>query len=316
MPVLTEQTESRTNITSKFGTWGIGSKGATEDWDDDFDFSGSTPSGPRDDEAVHEIPTINTSIFVPYTIREQQTKVLANIGLLKEWGLLIEELKELRTRASMLGLTRSSFQATFDEVDAMIDLADQEAHDEVGSVLPPFSTATPDFDEPDEPFGPSANSSVPRLVSRQDSEDDTVASLPDTPQIDVCPSKTLTPGRPRKNSEAIARSVINAIQQRKDPSDLSSAHLRPPAEKMPFDKGTLRHILPHLTNLVKAMKSILKDAEGLSTSPKPKHPRPDPPFSHAFIAPIDESPSKRGRNRLRLDSVDLGLDENDAGSEW
>ena len=106
VPVVPDLTGKRsTVVTNKFGTWGVGSKGVTEDWNDDFDFSELN----EDPVAESDTPPGNgTAMVVPKSIQEQQNNVLANISLLREWGLLIEELKEHRVRAIALGIVQDS----------------------------------------------------------------------------------------------------------------------------------------------------------------------------------------------------------------
>lgn len=280
VPALSDQNDNRVGTTSKFGTWGIGTKGATEDWDDDFDFSGQTLGPSPEDDAGESGRIVEKAILIPQTIREQQTNVLANIGLLKEWGILIEELKELRLRATMLGLDADMFQSTFDEVDAMIDLADQESEETKDVDPSPAPSPMPDFESEEQ----DQFSMDPTSVNR----------------ASQLPPDSVT--RPRKNSEAIALSVIQAIQQRRSPP-VKTPHQSPrkPKAKVPFDKGTLKHILPHLSNLVKSMKKILRDAEGFSTSPEQRSRRPQPALSQAFVAPTERSPTLGGRNTLQLD---------------
>lgn len=279
--VLNDQLEPRAGAASKFGTWGVGMKGATEDWDDDFDFDIPTvlPTIPA---AKAEARTDSGfAIIVPQAIREQQSNVLANIGLLKEWGVLIEELKELRLRAIRMGLNDSQALAVFDEVDAMIDLADQEVDE---PQFPSDQAAAAQW--PDESESASRRQSTATSIASPTTEDDVFGPLPSSLPSTTNPS----PNRPRKNSQAIARSVIEAVQHKRD-RKLPAPTTAPAKDnsKVPFDKGTLRHILPHLQGLVKSMKTILRDADSFGISPER---RPPPSFSQAFISPSD-SPSRR-----------------------
>ena len=117
-------------VRNKFGTWGVGTKGVTEDWNDDFDFPELSDDMKESSESLEPRVDSGFSMVVPKVIQEQQNNVLANIGLLKEWGILIEELKTLRPYAASLGLLENPSNSLWNEVDAMIDLADQEAKDE------------------------------------------------------------------------------------------------------------------------------------------------------------------------------------------
>lgn len=138
VPVVPDVVGKRnTVVTNKFGTWGIGSKGVTEDWNDDFDFSELAEEPTPKSVAGSQRIDSGSAMVVPKSIQEQQNNVLANISLLREWGLLIEELKEHRIRAVSLGIVEGPHSGMWEEVDAMIDLADQEAeHAEVPHASP------------------------------------------------------------------------------------------------------------------------------------------------------------------------------------
>ncbi|KAJ8109149.1 hypothetical protein OPT61_g7672 [Boeremia exigua] len=286
-----------TVVTNKFGTWGIGSKGVTEDWNDDFDFS-EVPEEPTPKSvAGSQRIDSGSAMVVPKSIQEQQNNVLANISLLREWGLLIEELKEHRIRAMSLGIVEGSHSGMWEEVDAMIDLADQEAeHEEVPRASPPSS---PGFDEDafDE-ISASPNAGRGRRKSGSPNDDlnkgQTVrprkSILPPNdrifgPHSSPAPPKPkyeapATPEprpivtRPRKDSEAKARSVIEALQSRK--SVFESPANAPPAlspKKVPFDTATLRRIVPYVSTLTRKVKDAIRDTEGLYYSPitSPQH---------------------------------------------
>lgn len=316
VPVVPDAAGKRsTVVTNKFGTWGVGSKGVTEDWNDDFDFSdlSEEPAAEGADES-HRIDN-GTAMVVPKNIQEQQTNVLANIGLLREWGLLIEELKEQRVRAVTLGLLEGPNAGMWEEVDAMIDLADQEAEqDGIPRLSPPSS---PGFDEDafDDVSRSSPNHGRGRRksgglaseelgkkhahpVAHQSTRPRRKSILPPNheifgPQSSPLPSRAKygtpkTPSdtknvvtRPRKDSEAKARSVIEALQKRKSVHEtVSDLELAPPGKKVPFDTATLRRIVPYVNVLTRKVKDALREAEGLYSSPSAS-PQ-EPPFSKIF----------------------------------
>lgn len=318
VPAVPDATGKRsTVVTNKFGTWGVGSKGVTEDWNDDFDFEDvgeeATATGTVQSQRVDS----GMAMVVPDHIQEQQNNVLANIGLLREWGLLIEELKEQRVRAACLGVLDGSYAAMWEEVDAMIDLADQEAeHDGVPRLSPPSS---PGFDEV--AFDDVSRSS-PILngaeMRRSGLASDALGKQNMTPQSTYSKRKTILPpnhqifgpqsspipsksnaepssvsadmihpsGRPRKDSEAKARSIIEALQKRRSIHEpLPETQPPSPSKKVPFDTATLRRIVPHVSGLNRKVKQTLREAEGLYSSPStsPNH-EAEPPFSKMFPA--------------------------------
>lgn len=235
-------------------------------------------------------------MLVPDIIQKQQSNVLANIGLLRDWGLLIEELKDLRGRAAIVGV-RSGHSELFDEVDAMVDLADQEAEsDGRTGIRSPTSSQAFSEDEFDQ-MTPPRHDSGPRLrkspteMLRVMQRNKPVRSSPriDSPEAFQ---------RPRQDSEAMARSVIEALQRwRKPDAPLGDGT----AKKVPFDTATLRHILPHVNNLKRRVKDVLRDAEGLGTSSDKLEDE-----SHHLAQLMqrqqlgDESPGAQKEQRMRL----------------
>ncbi|GME25484.1 hypothetical protein GTA08_BOTSDO03279 [Neofusicoccum parvum] len=311
-------------ITNKFGTWGVGSKGVTEDWNDDFDFSTCDDGfgGPKSNK-----PESPSTMFVPKSIREQQTNVLANIGLLREWGLLIEELKDLRGRAAGLNIVEGPYKNMWQEVEAMIDLADQEVDEPLVPQLSPPSSPGFDADAFDEPPNTTplsgrargrsilqaareslSNGASPALSTGNKSRrksiltstDDIFSSPSPAPRTPQDTPKATPVGRPRKNSEAVARSVIEALQQRRN-TDTLSPNPTTPAKKVPFDTATLKHIVPYVNGLMRQAKGALRETERLYSSPIHTPTHGDSSF-HIFAAdPPDESPSsRRSRPRSRM----------------
>lgn len=298
VPVVPDVIGKRnTVVTNKFGTWGIGSKGVTEDWNDDFDFSELPEEHtPRSVAGSHRIDS-GSAMVVPKSIQEQQNNVLANISLLREWGLLIEELKEQKIRAISLGIVEGPQSGMWEEVDAMIDLADQEAeHGEVPHASPP---STPGFDE-DAFDDVSASPRDDRGRRKSGSPNDDLSKVPTVrlrksilppndrifaPQTSPKQSKPkfeapATPEskpvtRPRKDSEAKARSVIEALQSKRQSVFESPANVppTPSPKKVPFDTATLRRIVPYVNTLTRKVKDTIRDAEGLYYSPitSPQH---------------------------------------------
>ncbi|KAI8936352.1 hypothetical protein NX059_006764 [Plenodomus lindquistii] len=317
VPVVPDAAGKRnTVVTNKFGTWGVGSKGVTEDWNDDFDFSELAEEPII--EGADATPKVDsaTVMVVPKSIQEQQNNVLANIGLLREWGLLIEELKEHRVRAVALDIVDGPNSGMWEEVDAMIDLADQEAeHENVARMSPP---STPDFDEDAFDEVPKASPSNGRGWRNSGSPNDDINKTPTTqsahprrsilpsqygvfsPQSSPVPTKSIfeTPPRseqkpivtrPRKDSEAKARSVIEALQNKRKSiiDSVPNAPPTPTSKKVPFDTATLRRIVPYVNTLTRKVKDTIREAEGLYSSPHASPMNEKPPFSKMFQQDAD-----------------------------
>jgi hypothetical protein len=259
-------------VTNKFGTWGVGSKGVSDEiWDDDFDFEeGEVPKSMKnvDQKRVDS----NLSMRIPQTIREQQVKVVNNIELVRKFGLLIEDLKASRVRAAERNLLDTQSSSLWQEVDAMIELADQEVSDPLfpQRTSPPSSpTADDSFDDSlDLPLWAKSTPEPSRSQSRRRSvlPENDVFSTPSSQTIQSSPSTTPLINRPRKDSEAMARSVIEALHRRKDVADTSlSLQPVPSQRKVPFDTNTLRYIVTHVQKLVRRVELSLN--EGSTTTP-------------------------------------------------
>lgn len=260
VPIVPDLDGKRNSVVAnKFGTWGVGSKAVTEDWNEDFEFDEVRLPGHATATLDEKRIDSGHEMFVPKSIREQQENVVANIGLLREWGLLIEELKELRVRASALDMLHGAYAKSWREVDAMIELADQETEEQT---LEPRRSppSSPGFDysafedTPNRPKQVFQNTTTPDIDIQH-------PSPPSTPQS--TPLRT----RPRKDSELVAQKVIAALQSRRsvsDPADVQGAA----AKKVPFDTATLRHIVPYVHGLKRKVKEALRETEGLYSSPR------------------------------------------------
>jgi hypothetical protein len=338
VPVVPDLAGKReTVITNKFGTWGVGSKGVSEDWDEDFDFGDGMPlsstaqAGEREDRRIDS----GVVMHIPQVIREHQAAVVNNIGLVREFGLLIEELKGLRIRAASFGLLETPNTEVWEEIDCMIDLADQEADDPAIPIPQRSPPSSPGWDMTgfDESFDGPPKDHAMRIAGRTPSGGKNPATItPTNPRKvrksvlptdndvfsgplsstkqghDTTPVSSVGITRPRKDSEALARSIIETLtlKKKKDVSDpMLSLHPVPSTRKVPFDTNTLRHIVPYVNGLVRKVKEQLREAEGLDISRDSSPdwndapgPSRDPPFSRMFKdqSPAPDSPSRKARS--------------------
>lgn len=287
VPTVPDVDGKRNTTANKFGTWGVGSKAVTEDWNEDFDFEES-PTAPKSSAAAEKRIDSGKDFMVPRSIREQQQNVVANIGLLREWGLLIEELKELRIRAAANNMLAGPFASAWEEVDAMIELADQETeeHTLAPRRSPPSSPGFDfsAFEEPVPELPPNMGLGPSARLSEQ------ATHVPHSITV-VEPVAPATPNRPRKDSEAVARSVIEALRTRRTASGPDALQPVPTTRKVPFDTATLRHIVPYVNALKRKVKDALRETEGLYKSPstaRHAHPLEDSD-NEGFGDEFDES---------------------------
>jgi len=183
---------------------------------------------------------------------------------------------------------------SWQEVDAMIELADQ-ASDEATLQphrSPPSSPSFDDFDEFDDPTADvvmrdrSHQSSI-KDFGLDESEDE-AGPLPPSIGVSHKSAMLASATRPRKDSEAVARSVIEALQSKRSVSDPTALSTAPPAKKVPFDTATLRHIVPYVNGLKRKVKDALRETEGLYSSP---HRRSPPGDRHAEERSFDNEPA-------------------------
>lgn len=309
VPVFQELTGRRDDVVRKFGTWGVGSKGVTEDWDEDFDFGDPASEAPANPDPTDSRIDSGVSMPVPESIQRQQSNILTDIGLLREWGLQIEELKDLRMRAALLGLIEDPNCAkAFEEVDAMVELADQEADDDgLAGLRTPNSSPNFVDDGFEQTTSPASDSALqhrpsPRDLMRHAHKKSVSAKAS---PLAYASNSPLPYTRPRKDSEAVAKSVIEALQRSREPSGNRPGARSSPSRKVPFDTATLKHIVPHVKELTRKVKQILRDAEGLNTSSVIGQ-EASPPLTKAFIEPGDESPSAQRERRMRLSRTSSG----------
>lgn len=321
VPVVPNVADKREVIvTNKFGTWGVGSKGVSEDWDDDFDFGDANAVMDKDDREAKRIDS-GMAMRIPQTIRERQVNVVNNIGLVREFGLHVEELKTVRARAMSLGLFEEGgpLHHILDEIDGVIELADQDT-EEFTVPRRASPTSSPNFDHTafnniaerpptSEKRGrsrrcvsadisePKVTPIVPRNRRRTllTSDNGILSSPASQASSQLITTSTTTPTniighRPRKDSEAIARSVIEALKKGKSSKEKSLALKPVPTnQRIHFDTTTLSRIVPLVNGLVRQVKEQIRKVEKLdlspTSSPDPTASPTDPPLTNIFRNP-------------------------------
>ncbi|KAB8228508.1 uncharacterized protein BDW43DRAFT_291216 [Aspergillus alliaceus] len=282
VPVSRDSTApNETRQTSgKFGTWGLGSKGVSEDWDSDFEFDDA------DESTVSE--TMKTSknvprrgMIVPQAIMERQASLHGQFGQVQELTLLVEELKRLRHQASFLGIVRGPTNELWKEAEGIVDLATLD--DEENSHSPPGSPSslTFSFDDSEEE---SANTIDP---SKRASGESWRASL----SQQLIPDQTTTdPGH--RELATKASSVLDLIYQQRLSHDSSfpNSHL-PRSKKLPFDTQSLRDLVVRAGVVTRALKEVIRKAEGVAPESGENMHHSVPPFSRIFNQPSNDNVS-------------------------
>lgn len=261
---------------AKFGTWGLGNKPVSEEWSDDFEFDDveeevqplQLPPGPRDSVR---------SVKVPQSIIDRQASVHQQFSQVQEFMILVEELRRLRAQGAQLDLLESQSRQLWEDAENIINLATLNEEDE--AALRPSSPMSSDI------FGEDASPSS-RRISTEDAKRDSFGirsvSGPATP-----PSVT----RPRGESLAHAKTFLQTIHQNRGTTDLSPPQQRAQREKLPFDTQDLRDLVVKAGVITRALKDIVRKAQGVNVSPeRTPQKQHDPTFSHIFNPP-ESSPS-------------------------
>ncbi|RHZ56762.1 uncharacterized protein CDV56_104985 [Aspergillus thermomutatus] len=263
--------ESR-QTSGKFGTWGLGSKGVSEDWDSDFEFDDAE----EDNENLRPSRTSSRrGMIVPAAILERQASLHGQFGQVQELTLLVEELKRLRHRASFLKIVQGPSSELWQEAEGIVNLATLD--DEENNDSPPRSPSSLTFSF-DDSEGESSNLADP---SKRTSGDSWRASLSEKlhPNLNVsCDTSTK------------AKSVLDLIYQQRvshDPT-LQSPHC-PRSKKLPFDTQSLRDLVIRAGVVTRALKEVIRKEEGVMTTPDDKAHSSDPPFSRIFDQPTDDN---------------------------
>ena len=310
VPVPSDGSNHRgNNNTSKLESWVLGHKGVSEDWDGDFEFEDPSPRPSKHSPVSHDFtkPGNSTGMLVPRSIMERQASVHGQFGQVKELTLLVEELKRLQHQAGIQGIMHGQSAELWKEAEGIINLATVD--DEEQDFLSPRSPRSPsfDFDEFDEdsPAGRSRRrksgisstkgdrSSGTETVSTSDTPLQTPSrSSPDKPTMET----PTPPSRPRKESAAKAKSVLENIHQQRSNYDLVMLE-QSSQKKLPFDTTSLRDLVTRAGVVTRLLKEIVRQAESSPHTPN-VHPStpPDPPFSQIFQkTPTSPAPNRSPR---------------------
>lgn len=245
----------------KFGTWGLGSKGVTEDWDGDFEFDDSDGQSINDDDKAITVNR-HRGMKVPKAIMDRQASVQGQFGQVQELTLLVEELKRLRLQANVLQIVQGPANDLWKEAEGIINLATLDEDDNVCISDTPPSTSY-GFDNLDIDEVANSGSDIPLSLR----------SGPTTISL-----STSQPCRFSKDSSK-AKSILETIYQQRGPPELFSGDGQP--RKLPFDTQSLRDLVARAGAVTRALKDTIREAEGVAVASENRRPL-NPPFSRIF----------------------------------
>ncbi|KAI1323924.1 hypothetical protein F5Y16DRAFT_382607 [Xylariaceae sp. FL0255] len=320
VPVVPDPNETAKSA-PKFGTWGLGQKNVSEDWDDDFDFDedqdfGGTleTTGKKDDKRV--------SMIVPASIQATQPTVKAHSGQIRELSLLVNDLKRLCRLGREMDMVNGTSTKFWLEAEGIIALAspdeDTPESDDI-KTLEEFDMGATGEQHLEQGFGgsfldgfesPSKRTSVDQPHRRRQSvfslEDDIFGTWDHADKGAVASNRPHTPENPvsEPRSTSVARSVMESMRVRRstspDDEGMDEAEQHPKA-RFNFDTNSLKELVKRAGDLRDSLSEIIRRADHITQSPvrTPKHTRPDgsPAFTRVFDEPTT-SPTRRNPPNL------------------
>ncbi|KAG9229653.1 hypothetical protein BJ875DRAFT_183245 [Amylocarpus encephaloides] len=331
VPVVPDITGQRelSKLTPKFGTWGLGAKGVSEDWDNDFDFD----NGGEDHDG--DVPVEKSGMHIPPTIQASQASVVGHVGQIREVCLLVEDLKRLRLLAKEKGLLDGVSAPLWKEAEGIIALAVPDEEDL--TLSPPHSPSSIDFDldvssektgnregAGDAAGGHVSRQSADRLVrpTGYAYESKTVRRRSVfAPDDDIFgagfPRDYLLPPPPSierpssiKSSSEIARTVMETMHQHRAISDpLLKEMSAQSANKMPFDTTSLRDLVHRANVLTRTLGDLIRKSDGRSPSPEANpHRDSSPAFTRVFTDPMASPPKQLPRSQSNNSMLSGSID--------
>ena len=344
VPVVPDLAGQRdhSKLSTKFGTWGLGGKGVSEEWDGDFEFD-----GPADDVDDGDSYMGNSGMIVPPAIQASQDHVVGHVGQIREVCLLVEDLKRLRLLAKEKGLLSGTSAPLWKEAEGIIALAvpDDEdptlspTHSPTSAV---FTETTDDFmdhgydagdiSEPEDSIqvlnrdgqrtdiNHDGNNVRRRSVFSPEDDIFGAGSLIHSPIRDhLSPPSTSARHANLKPSSEYARSVMEIMHQHRatsDPQSLSELISQSP-NKMPFDTTSLRDLVNRASALSRALSELIRKADEPQSPQERSHRDSSPAFTRVFTPtteamanPPKHLPRSQSNNSMLNGSIDTSPTRN------
>jgi Septation protein etd1 len=255
----------------RFSTLGLGSKGVSEDWNEDFDFEAFGESTAKDikDGSMHDEGVV--AMMIPREIAERQASVLGHLSYIKEFTILVEDLKRLRSQAVSKGIRNGEHAELWDEADGIIALAtiDEDEDEQPTLALPSEAGFESEFFDDELARHPLVlrsrhNSILSANGGGIGTMDDWATSAFDSPRI----GSATSPSIEKRNPAAVARTVVETMHQRRTTSDpILSTYGSDPKDKMPFDTTTLRDLVSHVGGLRRSLAELVREDDSLPSTP-------------------------------------------------
>lgn len=317
VPIANDQSENSRPPTTKFGTWGLGNKGVSEDWGDDFEF---------EEEAFPAIGASGKdscrSFVVPEPIQASQSSVKAHSGQIRELSLLVNDLKRLCRRGREMDMLGGSHMSLWKEAEGIIALASPDEDDMVDTIA--RTSSSPGVEAPADVSDRYADDGFDASARSEDTFDFTDINIPKTgvvrerpsprrrsvfsPDDDIfggnvwpLPTDAPVSGRPRtpenrvigghgEDVTGIVKTVMDAMHhQRRTPSTPAP----PQIGKVHFDTASLKALVKRASDLRDILSDVIRRADAVAPSPgRTGRHEGSPAFTRVFHEP-PSSPSRR-----------------------
>ena len=331
VPVVPDLAETAKSA-PKFGTWGLGQKNVSEDWDDDFEFEEDAMSitGHSGKKAEKHFP-----MFVPASIQATQPTVKAHSGQIRELSLLVNDLKRLCRLGREMSISIGSSAKLWHEAEGIIALAspDEDAEEAASTETRGDSDSAPVDERFIEQGFDGASLEVDENQRRRNSPssrrrsvfspDDDIFGTWDNTYEEAVLERPRTPENPMAvpRSTSVARSVMESMRKYRttfdvdaDESDDDDAdHTKKHSNgKMNFDTNSLKELVKRAGDLRDSLSELVRREDHITQSPArtPKRTRADgsPAFTRVFDEPTS-SPTRRvshSPNKSVLGSAPVG----------
>ncbi|KAI0440899.1 hypothetical protein F4803DRAFT_577070 [Xylaria telfairii] len=326
VPVVPDLMETAKSA-PKFGTWGLGQKNVSEDWDDDFEFEEDAGSitgrtGRKNENGF--------SMRVPASIQATQPTVKAHSGHIRELSLLVNDLKRLCRLGQEMNMLVGSSAKLWHEAKGIIALASPDEDMDATDAETPDDLDSTSIDERfiDQGFdGPSLevrehphrNGSSSRRRSVFSPDDDIFGGTWDHADSEVIAERPRTPENPivEYRSTSVARSVMESMSKNSTAFDIEDDNNdyddfdEHSNGKMNFDTNSLKELVKRAGDLRDSLSELVRREDHITQSPgrTPKHMRPDgsPAFTRVFDDPTS-SPTRRvsHHSKAALNSTSVG----------
>ena len=338
VPVVHEGPDEAKSASGKYGTWGMSSKTVSEDWDEDFEFGGSTAG---DDTTVQDM------FAVPESIRATQPSVKAHSGQIREFSLLVNDLKRLCRHGRDMALLDGPYRSLWKEAEGIITLASPDEEDEDGDRKSDFSLDLETFDADDRSWREGMDAeSLDKLDAAIDSHptmsktavvrerpsprrrsvfspDDDIFGFNASADGQVASNKASRPRTPEPGSRktpdvnGVVRHVMEAMQQRSATPQHHSKN-----DRMHFDTNSLKALVKRAGDLRDILSDAIRKVDQITQSPArtprhdryDRHPESSPAFTKVFDEPTATPPRRNIQGRGNGAAMDNPSPENSPSS--